>query len=379
MRLALTFLFLLSLSCFGQDLTNASAGFERQYRQAVDAASSGNRDQIRHALDSFSLPPEWFQQIFGGSGDQVLQQYKTEFDYFEYAESRRIQNESKDSVPVMEVSIVPQRTTMNPPPKPAPASVQPLPPMEGVEVKVLGASGSPRASWLNQFVYVNGAFRFFGIGGYPFWDPRRIHRSDTCDPQGRQPGGQLTAPVTPVYPEEAKSKGVQGTVRLLVNVAKDGSVSSVDVFNGDPLLAQSALDAAKQWHYQPFINCGQPMEAQSLDIVRFALDGSTANVTIVQPSMRIRVSSGVSDSNAVHKVNPKYPQEAKKAGIQGAVVLKVLISKEGEPHDITLVSGPPELSDAAIDAVKQWRYKPYRLNGETVEVETTVQINFVLH
>jgi TonB family protein len=362
----------------GQDFSNDSAGFDRQYRPAFDVASSGNRDQLRRALDRFALPAEWFQQMFGPTAEQVSQQYKTEFDYFEYAEARRMQ-EYKDSASVMQVDISPQRSTANPPPKSPPASLQPLPPMEAVHIKLVDSkSGSPKVSWMNTFVYVEGAFLFLGGGAYPFWDPVRIHRPDTCDPQGHQPGGRLLAPVTPMYPEEAKSKGVQGTVRLRVDVTKDGSVSSADIMNGDPLLADSAIAAAKQWRYQPFMNCGQPMEAQAVENVRYSLAGSNASVTIVAPSMRPRISSGVAAANLVHRVDPIYPKESEKAKLQGRVVLELMISKEGEPHDISVVSGTPELVDAALDAVRQWRYKPYVLNGEPVEVQTVVQINFTL-
>jgi TonB family protein len=359
MRLAFVFFFVLSTLGFAQEFTNDSSGFERQYRAAFDAGSSGSRDQIRHALDSFALPAEWFQQTFGADADQQLQQYKTEFDYFEYAESRHIQDEFKEPIPVMEVNVLPHPSPVDSSPKPVPVSLQPLPDFKWMEIKILDQSGVRRFSWMNTYAYVNGAFHFFGVGAYPFWDPRRIHRSDTCDPQGHQPGGHLTAPVTPIYPEEARSKGVQGTVSLVLDVAKDGSVSSVEVLHGDPLFAESASAAAKQWRYQPFTNCGEAMEGQSAENVRYSLDGSIANVTIVPPSMKVRISSGVAASNLVHKVNPKYPQEAKHARIQGAVVLKVLLDKEGKPQEVTTVSGAQELAEAAIDAVKQWRYKPY--------------------
>ncbi len=68
----------------------------------------------------------------------------------------------------------------------------------------------------------------------------------------------------------------------------------------------------------------------------------------------------------------------KKKRIQGLVTLRILISRQGDVSQVTLVSGHPALAPLAIDAVKQWRYKPYLLQEEPVEVETTVQINFTL-
>jgi len=93
---------------------------------------------------------------------------------------------------------------------------------------------------------------------------------------------------------------------------------------------------------------------------------------------RVRVSSGVQSGLLVRKVPPQYPPLARQARIQGTVILQAEISKEGNIINLQLVSGHPMLAPAAIEAVKQWKYKPYLLNGEPVEVETTVQVNFTL-
>jgi len=93
---------------------------------------------------------------------------------------------------------------------------------------------------------------------------------------------------------------------------------------------------------------------------------------------RVRVSSGVSSGLLIRKVNPTYPPLARQARIQGTVVLQAQISKDGSIENLTLVSGHPMLAPAAIEAVKQWKYKPYLLNGEPVEVDTQVQVNFTL-
>jgi protein TonB len=77
-------------------------------------------------------------------------------------------------------------------------------------------------------------------------------------------------------------------------------------------------------------------------------------------------------------VNPDYPKDARKQGIQGPVILRVQISKAGDVTDVKLISGHPALAQAAINAVQQWKYKPYLLNGYPVEVETQVQVNFTL-
>ena len=93
---------------------------------------------------------------------------------------------------------------------------------------------------------------------------------------------------------------------------------------------------------------------------------------------RVRVSSGVQSGLLIRKVPPAYPPLARQARIQGTVILQAQISKDGNIENLQLISGHPMLAPAAIEAVKQWKYKPYLLNGEPVEVETTVQVNFTL-
>lgn len=93
---------------------------------------------------------------------------------------------------------------------------------------------------------------------------------------------------------------------------------------------------------------------------------------------RVRISAGVTQGLLIKKVNPKYPKQARKKHIQGTVLLYAKISKDGDIADLTLISGDPLLAKAAIDAVKQWKYRPYLLLGEPVEVETQIQVNFML-
>jgi periplasmic protein TonB len=98
----------------------------------------------------------------------------------------------------------------------------------------------------------------------------------------------------------------------------------------------------------------------------------------VATPQRVRVSAGVTSGLLIRKVNPVYPPLARQARISGTVILRAVISKDGSIENLSLVSGHPMLAPAAIDAVKQWKYKPYLLNGEPVEVDTEVQVNFTL-
>jgi TonB family protein len=94
---------------------------------------------------------------------------------------------------------------------------------------------------------------------------------------------------------------------------------------------------------------------------------------------QLTVSAEKMSGNILTKAVPIYPPDAKKAKIQGKVVLSVVISKAGNVAYVRVLSGPQELQQSAIDAVRQWTYKPYLLNGDAVEVKTTVNIIYSLN
>jgi protein TonB len=104
--------------------------------------------------------------------------------------------------------------------------------------------------------------------------------------------------------------------------------------------------------------------------------GSAAPPPKVATPQKLRVSSGVAEGLKIHDVTPTYPQMARIAHIQGDVLLQATISKSGVIENLHGVQGHPILIQAAMDAVKQWKYKPYILNGEPVEVETTIKVQF---
>lgn len=93
---------------------------------------------------------------------------------------------------------------------------------------------------------------------------------------------------------------------------------------------------------------------------------------------KMAVSSGVMQGNLLTKTTPTYPAIAKAARISGTVVLQATISKSGSIENLHVVSGPPMLQQSAMDAVRTWKYKPYLLNGDPVEVETQVNVVFNL-
>ena len=103
---------------------------------------------------------------------------------------------------------------------------------------------------------------------------------------------------------------------------------------------------------------------------------STAPPPKVATPQKVRISQGVLEGSKTHDVTPQYPQMARLAHVQGDVVLRATISKTGSIENLQVMSGPPMLIQSAMDAVRQWKYKPYALNGEPVEVETVITVKF---
>lgn len=103
-------------------------------------------------------------------------------------------------------------------------------------------------------------------------------------------------------------------------------------------------------------------------------DGSGAS----KPPKQLTVPAAVMAENLLTKAVPAYPPAAKKARIQGTVVLEAMISKEGTVENLRVLSGPQELQQSSLDAVRQWTYKPYLLNGDPIEVKTTVNVVYWL-
>lgn len=97
-----------------------------------------------------------------------------------------------------------------------------------------------------------------------------------------------------------------------------------------------------------------------------------------QPPKRVRVSQEVSERLIVKRVQPDYPLEAPKNHVQGSVVIQVLISKTGDITTVRVVSGDEQLVPSAVEAVRQWKYTPYVLNGQPIEVETQATVNYQL-
>ncbi len=200
-----------------------------------------------------------------------------------------------------------------------------------------------------------------------------------------------TQKVDPIYPGVAAPAHIQGTVVLDVRVNSLGGVEEVVRIGGPPTLAPTAVAAVKRWKYMPYMRDGEPISVVTTVQLNFSLEGNESSGVVAEPPpsedsspprislpRRIRVSSGVSQGLLEKKVAPEYPPDARDARIQGTVVLHVVVDKEGNVSSLELVSGDPALAAAAMEAVRRWKYRPYLLNGQAIEVDTTIQANFAL-
>jgi TonB family protein len=199
---------------------------------------------------------------------------------------------------------------------------------------------------------------------------------------------RLEAVATPnaVYPPQARVQKIQGEITALLLVSDAGDVRNVRVFKGDPLLVKSVEDAIKKWMFKPVMKGDKAIAVITTAKFRFVLSDDNQETNGVAPELgvarerpqRVRISTGVSAGLLEQKVQPSYPSEARNAGIQGTVVLEGVISKEGKVTELHVVSGPKELAASAVEAVQQWRYRPYLFMGDAVEVATQFQVNFTL-
>lgn len=198
----------------------------------------------------------------------------------------------------------------------------------------------------------------------------------------------LVRRVAPVYPPLARQARIQGTVVLSIVISKDGEVHDVKLVSGHPMLSPAAIEAAKQWKYKPYISDDKPVEVETVVRVGFRMpDGpETGSPRTPQQGTApregvpqlVRVSAGIMQGLLEHKVEPEYPADAKGKHVEGTVLLNVDIDDEGNVGRVELVSGHPMLGPAAMDAVLEWKYRPFVLNGAAVPVETTVEVKFAL-
>jgi TonB family protein len=179
---------------------------------------------------------------------------------------------------------------------------------------------------------------------------------------------KLLKAVTPQYPLQARRLGFEGTVIVEATTDIDGRVKKTKVLKSVPYLDQPAVKAIRQWVYEPALINGHPRPIVFTVTVNFSLHYGEMD----------KVLSDIEPPKLMTRVTPVYPPEAKKAGIEGTVILGATIDGEGKVTDLRVLESVPGLDQAAVDALKQWVYYPVWLNNQPVIYTFTVAAKFSL-
>lgn len=190
---------------------------------------------------------------------------------------------------------------------------------------------------------------------------------------------KLIKKVEPVYPEEARQARVSGVVILGVRTDIQGRIKNAMVYRSkDPLLVKPSIDAVKQWVYEPLYVKGEPVEAVFTVTVTFKLNGKQEGV-VGEVEAPIRAVGEIKPPKLIKKVAPVYPDEAKKEGIQGVVILEATTDQEGNVIKVKILRSESSLlNQPAVDALRQWKYEPFYVDGKPVGVSFTVTMTFKL-
>jgi TonB family protein len=207
----------------------------------------------------------------------------------------------------------------------------------------------------------------------------------SAPPSGVQPP-VLLYKKEPEYSEEARAAKYQGSVTLLLTVGTDGRAGNIKVLRPLSLgLDEKAMEAVGQWRFKPATQDGQPVEYNTTVEVTFRLLNSIAvpaeNMAALQNAVPCCATSGSDGPKPVllYKKEPEYTTEARGAKLQGTVMLLITVGTDGRAGNMKVLrSLGLGLDEKAIEAVKQWKFKPAMQDGEPIEVATTVLVNFRL-
>jgi len=179
----------------------------------------------------------------------------------------------------------------------------------------------------------------------------------------------------PVYPKTALESRVRGVVMLAAVVAESGSVSNVILLRPSPVFAESTIIAVRQWQFEPTLAEGKPIIVTTditlyFDLKEEPMDGfggvvlSTEEEEELSKLPPIRLGFGAPRPKLLKHGPMGYPEKARRAGIQGTVLLELETDLQGRVKNIIVVKSVPELDDGAIQAARQFIYGPFLYDGK---------------
>lgn len=194
----------------------------------------------------------------------------------------------------------------------------------------------------------------------------------------------------PEYPDKARKANVGGIVTVQVVIDEEGNVISANAIAGNKttykidgketiveseeseemqFLYEAAENAAKQAKFSPTHLSGTPVKVKGIIVYNFVAD---------KDKDIDAVNGGILNGKALNLPLPEYPETAKKANVSGAVTVRIVIDEEGNVISARAISGHPLLRQSAVNAAKEAKFSPTRLNGESVKVSGLLVYNFTL-
>lgn len=253
-------------------------GFRSQLDAIVQCYRTGDTTTGRLLIDQFRLPhsEEWFTEHLGPEQSAKLtERYDRLFANFAESLEKTIEavvaNRASDLVTELEEGKGENPSDVRRPGAKLSGMVSVKQPNLFYGHFRIIVKKKDSVSWADTFVHEDGAFRFLGFGAWPFWVWEEGAEG------GASKGGSFSQPPTlvtqvpPLYPLSAKARGIEGVVVVRVLIDKEGRVKKADVVNGDPLLTQAAVDAVRQWRYNPGTLGGAPAESYATAQVIFTL------------------------------------------------------------------------------------------------------------
>jgi len=248
-----------------------------------------------------------------------------------------------------------------------------------------GSGGSKKMLVIAAIVLVAAALGYFGytkLSG-PSSPAPSIAAPQAATPAPSQasakPSGAISEPVPsptqPALSSTAKTTAAANTASVAVaepEVITKKVAPAIVVKTATPKKTQMAGDEAAPQVPSPFALASDGDKKLS------GLVSSAPSAMPTPTLSTVKISQGVSQGLLIKRIQPRYPQNALSMRIQGPVLMEATINKEGSIANLKVVNGDPVLARAATEAVRQWRYKPYYLNGEPVEIQTQITVNFKL-
>lgn len=179
------------------------------------------------------------------------------------------------------------------------------------------------------------------------------------------------------FPSDLGAFEIDDTISLVVTVSPDGKVEKVKAVGGKvPLLKDAAEKTVKQWAFEPYAVNGAPVRLRTH--INFHFNNTLDTYHDAGGNTPVRLDENASHALLLKSIPPQYPPDARASRIQGQVRLRMIIGKDGHVKRLHVISGHPLLAQAAFNAVRQWTFKPYTVNGVPAEVDTPVTVSFTL-